>query len=76
MDLFQITNGNIIVRNICSRSLYQHLEVASQLPVGLLSPYFELIEEQHACNQASSAGKPEQAQVRQIRYQWSCKQNF
>ena len=62
MDLLQIVNGGINVKNICSHTYHQHFEVASQLQADLLSPYSGLTEELHACNLASSVGQPEQAE--------------
>lgn len=74
VDLLQIMNGDINVKNICNHIYYQHLEVASQPRVDLLSPYSELTEELHACNLASSVAQPEQTEIKQIRIQWSHKE--
>lgn len=67
VDLLQIMNGGINVKNICNQTCYRHLGVASQPLVDLLIPYSGLIEELHACNLASSVGQPEQAEIKQIR---------
>jgi len=65
-DLLQIMNGDTNVKNIYDHTYYQHLEVASQLQVDLLSPYFGSTKELHACNLASLVEQPAQINIKQI----------